>query len=177
MGVDAGDLQDAVLIHPPDGVQVLRQESDAVHTRVHCDMYLEAHAVLPAVGLQLGGVVRAGGGLGQPVLCQQAEIRRGAVSQDQDLPLDAGLPQLDRLVQRGSGKVADAQLPQLGGHRPRPVSVSVRLHHAHDPAARWQKVLVAPDVVGQGLPVQFNPSPIHLSPCRRSAAALPSQNS
>ncbi|CAN4013946.1 acyltransferase, partial [Dysosmobacter welbionis] len=33
VGVDAGDLQDAVLIHPPDGVQVLRQESDAVHTR------------------------------------------------------------------------------------------------------------------------------------------------
>ena len=32
VGVDAGDLQDAVLIHPPDGVQVLRQESDAVHT-------------------------------------------------------------------------------------------------------------------------------------------------
>ena len=80
-------------------------------------MYLEAHAVLPAVGLQLGGVVRAGGGLGQPVLCQQVEIRRGAVSQDQDLPLDAGLPQLDRLVQRGSGKVADAQLPAAAVRR------------------------------------------------------------
>ena len=148
------------------------RESDAVHTRVHCDMYLEAHAVLPGSRSPSGrrgpGRWRSGSARALPA---------GGNTQGRCIPGSGSPPWMPASRSwTASSSVAVAKWRMPSSHSwaataRAPVSVSVRLHHAHDPAARWQKALVAPDVVGQGLPVQFNPSPIHLSPCRRSAAA------
>ena len=84
------------------------------------------------------------------------------VSQNEDLPPDAPLPQLDALRQAGHAE-GEHPLPlEDAGHRQGPVAVGVGLHGGHQLAARGQQGPEGRHVVDQGRPVQLDPGPAKL---------------
>ena len=148
VGVDPLDAEGGQGKDLPDLLQVAAGLPQAVHSRVHRQVDGQG----AAIGRQLAGVGRVHHRLGQAVPPQQGELVRVGVSQDEDLPPDAPLPQLDALRQAGHAEGGHPLPLEDAGHRQGPVAVGVGLHGGHQLAARGQQGPEGRHVVSPGPP-------------------------